>query len=67
MKVKFKLNKNSEAYKNLLDEFFLPKDVTQVQLIDALVSRLVNLDTSIDVDKMKLTTTYYLIKEKKNV
>lgn len=56
MKLKYKLNKNSEEYKKLLDEFFLPKNATQVELIDSLVSRLIEMDTSIDVDSMKLIT-----------
>ena len=46
--MKLKLNKNCEDYKKLLDEFFLPKDATQVEIIDALVFRVLDNEPSIN-------------------
>ena len=40
----------------LLDEFFLPKDVTQVEIIDALLHRVMENDSRIDIDTNKLIT-----------
>ena len=54
--MKLKLNKNSEDYKKLLDEFFLPKDATQVEIIDVLVSRVLDYEPSINIDRDKLIT-----------
>ena len=54
--MKLKLNKNGENYKKLLDEFFLPKDATQVEIIDALLYRVLENELSINIDRNKLIT-----------
>jgi|TARA_R100000149_G_C5827788_1_gene104540 hypothetical protein len=56
-KGKWTLHKDSVEYMKLLDELFLPKDVTQVELIDALLDRVMDNDSNFrDINRMKLTT-----------
>tara|TARA_R110001583_G_scaffold3706_1_gene22875 strand:- start:1334 stop:1570 length:237 start_codon:yes stop_codon:yes gene_type:complete len=55
-KGKWTLHKDSVEYMKLLDEFFLPKDVTQVEIIDALLHRVMENDSRIDIDTNKLIT-----------
>jgi hypothetical protein len=56
-KGKWTLHKDSVEYMKLLDELWLPKDVTQIELIDALLERVQGLDSSTThINRMLLTT-----------
>jgi hypothetical protein len=61
-KGKWTLHTDSVEYMKLLDELFLPKDVTQIELIDALLCRVMNNDSNFrDINRMKLINWKWIV------